>query len=270
MKNNNDNNWFWQIFSEVCKLKNVAPSTAVRAMNFSASMVTRWRNGATPFESTIRVIADYFGLEPELFTGTLDGLTYSDPSIREWYEQNWKDMVKQVVERKPLTEEEKAKKEEESVLMHRWTMKDIITEGKRYGRFSNVFDVGIKKVPLLGQIACGQPIYANEEHGEYYAVSEDVDTDFCLQAKGDSMINARILDGDIVFCKYQPTVENGEIAAVIIDDEATLKRFYFDKEKQRITLVPENPRYEPLVYIGSDMASVRVLGKAVAFQSRIK
>ena len=270
MQNNSNKSVFWDVFSEICFLKGIAPSTAIREMKLSPSTMANWKNGGIPFDSTIRKIADYFDIYPEVMTGTLNVLTDEDPSVREPAEETWKQDLKPLVMQSPKEDEKKHQSSINDEIFHKGIMRDLIREGKRYGKFTNVLDLGTKKVPLLGEIACGQPIYANEERGEYYLVSGDIDTDFCLQAKGDSMINARILDGDIVFCKYQPVVENGEIAAVIIGDEATLKRFYFDKEKQRITLVPENPRYEPLVYIGSDMAGVRVLGKAVAFQSRIK
>ena len=83
------------------------------------------------------------------------------------------------------------------------------------------------------------------------------------------MINARINDGDIVFIRKQPMVENGEIAAVIIDNEATLKRVYYYPEDNKLILNPENPRYAPFVYVGEELQSVRILGKAVAFQSNL-
>lgn len=117
------------------------------------------------------------------------------------------------------------------------------------------------KVPLLGPIACGTPIYAEEQYDAY--VDSDVAADFCLTAKGDSMINAKIYDGDIVFIKEMSMVDDGDIAAVIIDDEATLKRVYFDKHKDVLTLVAENPKYAPMVYSADDAKSVRILGKAL-------
>ena len=97
----------------------------------------------------------------------------------------------------------------------------------------------------------------------------DINADFCLKAKGDSMTGTRILDGDIIFIKQMPMVNNGEIAAVIIGDEATLKRVYYYPEKQKLVLQAENPKYEPLVYIGEELNEIRILGKAVAFQSDI-
>jgi len=125
----------------------------------------------------------------------------------------------------------------------------------------------IKKVPLIGTIACGMPILASENFDEMIAVPEYINADFCLRCKGDSMINARIRDGDIVYIHQQPTVENGEIAAILIDEEATLKRVYSYPDK--IILQPENPRYEPLVYIREEMNDIQIIGKAIYFTSAI-
>src|SRR5690606_36765818 len=122
-----------------------------------------------------------------------------------------------------------------------------------------------KRVPLLGAIAAGEPIFASEEYGEYVEVPGDAPVDFCLRVRGDSMVDARIQDGDLVFIRQQPTVENGEIAAVMIDDEVTLKRFY--KMKDGVILKPENSKYPPLYLSEADFKEVRILGKAVMFQS---
>ncbi len=134
---------------------------------------------------------------------------------------------------------------------------------------SNIRPVTLKRFPLLGEIACGTPIFASEDHETYIDASADIKADFCLVAKGDSMTGARINNGDVVFIREQPTVENGEIAAVIIGDEATLKRWYFYPEKQKLMLTPENPAFEPLVYIGPELNEVRCLGKAVSFMSKL-
>ena len=133
----------------------------------------------------------------------------------------------------------------------------------------NVYPIKKKKIPLLGEIACGQPIFANEDRESYVMAGTDINADFCLKAIGDSMIGARIMDGDIVFIKESPIVNNGEIAAVIIGEEATLKRVYYYPEKAKLVLQAENPKYEPLVYIGEELNEIRILGKAVAFQSDI-
>ena len=76
-------------------------------------------------------------------------------------------------------------------------------------------------------------------------------------------------DGDIVFVRSCDTLENGEIGVVVIGDEATLKRVYYDRAGQKLVLSPENPRYAPLVFTGEELATVKILGRAVAFQSRL-
>jgi repressor LexA len=129
--------------------------------------------------------------------------------------------------------------------------------------------IRVKRVPIIGTIACGEPVLATEEH-ESFAIAEGVgDADFCLRASGDSMTGARIYDGDIVFIRSQSSVDNGEVAAVIINDEATLKRVYYYPAEGKLILSPENPRYAPLVYIGEELNNIRIIGKAIAFQSCI-
>lgn len=135
--------------------------------------------------------------------------------------------------------------------------------------YDNIFNIKKQRIPLLGDIACGQPIFASEDRESYVEVGTDIRADFCLKAKGDSMINARILSGDIVFIRQQPMVENGEIAAVIIGDEATLKRVYYNQSEGKLILQAENPAYAPLVYIGTELDRVKILGKAIAFQSNV-
>lgn len=135
--------------------------------------------------------------------------------------------------------------------------------------FENVTPIHTQRVPMLGEIACGKPIWANEERESYVQAGVNLKADFCLTARGDSMIGARIHDGDIVFCRSQNMVENGEIAAVIIGDEATLKRVYYYPDKQKLVLQAENPKYEPFVYVGSELDEINIIGKAVAFQSDV-
>ncbi len=128
-----------------------------------------------------------------------------------------------------------------------------------------------KKVPLVGTIACGVPILAVQNIEEYIDMDSEIHADFALRCKGDSMINARIFDGDIVYIKEQPNIENGEIAAVVINNietEATLKRVYIDAEK--IRLCAENPLVKDMVFFHEDMNNVRILGKAVAFLSAVR
>lgn len=133
--------------------------------------------------------------------------------------------------------------------------------------FDNLYPIELKKFPLLGEVACGEPIFAVEDRETYVMAGTDIKADFCLKAKGDSMINARIHDGDIVFIRKQDTVENGEIAAVIIDDEVMLKRLYV--YATGVQLLSENPKYPPKIYSGEQLDHVRILGKAIAFQSDV-
>lgn len=126
---------------------------------------------------------------------------------------------------------------------------------------------GIARVPRLGAIACGEPILAEQNIEGYDTVPDYVKCDFTLICKGDSMINARIYDGDIVCIKQQPRVENGQIAAVLVDDEATLKRVrYIDGG---VALMPENSKYEPLIFTGEEAERVRIIGLATHFISTV-
>lgn len=133
----------------------------------------------------------------------------------------------------------------------------------------NIYKLDKIKLPMLGKVACGEPIFADEDRESYIMVGTDIGADFCLQCQGDSMINARIHDGDIVFVKKTDIVENGEIAVVIIDDEATLKRFFYYREQNLVILKPENPKYQDIILTGEQLNQVRVIGKAVAFQSDV-
>lgn len=124
----------------------------------------------------------------------------------------------------------------------------------------------MKSVPLVGTIACGEPILAVENVEGSVSVPENVHADFALRCKGDSMIGARINDGDLVFIRQQPTVDDGQIAAVQIGDDATLKRVYHSGKT--LVLQAENPAYKPIIVDGD--STVRVLGLAVAFISPIR
>lgn len=121
----------------------------------------------------------------------------------------------------------------------------------------------MKKVPLIGAIACGDPITAMENREGEIDVPEDIRCDFALRCKGNSMIGAGIHDGDAVYIRIQPEVENGQIAAVRIGDEATLKRVYLHTDY--IELRPENPDYESIIRRREEMNDVHIEGKAVGY-----
>ncbi len=137
-------------------------------------------------------------------------------------------------------------------------------------KLDNIFPISTQKIPFLGSVACGVPIYAEEDKESYIQLGTNVNADFCLRAKGDSMIGARIHDGDLVFVRKQEMVDNGEIAVVLIGDEATLKRVYYYPESQKLMLQAENPSYAPFMYVGEELDQIRILGKAVAFQSDVR
>ena len=103
----------------------------------------------------------------------------------------------------------------------------------------------------------------------YVDSATEIYADFVLKVHGDSMTGARINDGDYVFIRQQPEVENGEIAAVAIGDDATLKRFY--KYGNMIVLRSENPKYKDMEFSESDVIekNIHIIGKAVAFQSDV-
>ena len=119
------------------------------------------------------------------------------------------------------------------------------------------------KRPLVGRIACGEPITAEQHIEKYVDVPEDVHCDFCLECEGDSMIDVGIHDRDVVYIRIQPEVENGEIAAVRIGEEATLKKVYYDGES--LILMPCNSAYLPKTYTGPALDDIKIEGKAVGF-----
>lgn len=131
---------------------------------------------------------------------------------------------------------------------------------------SNIIPIRFNRKPLIGDIACGTPILAEENITDYVDVPEHINCDFALRCRGRSMINLGVKEGDIVYIRSQPEVQNGQIAAVIVDGmeaEATLKKFY--RYDNQIVLVPANDEDKPFVYIGEEMARVHVQGLAVGF-----
>lgn len=152
---------------------------------------------------------------------------------------------------------------------------DFLLRGNIYGNDpvysgAEVFPIPITvKRPRLGVIECGEPILCQQNIECEDDVPEDVHCDFTLICHGDSMIGARINDGDIVYIRQQADVENREIAAVLIDEErVTLKRVKKNEQGKIVMLLPENPAYDPIDL--RDVESVRVLGKAVGFMSILK
>jgi len=132
--------------------------------------------------------------------------------------------------------------------------------------FDSLLPVLTRRVPLLGTIAAGTPIFAEQD----LAVADcetGIHCDFALRVKGDSMIGARIHDGDVVFIRRQDDVADGQIAAVVIDDEATLKRVYH--VKNGLQLLSENPKYPPMMFTLAECGVIRILGLAVGFTGKL-
>lgn len=203
-------------------------------LGFSKSSVNMYERGERePGLESMETIADYFNVDLDYLMGRSD-----IPNRNDWL----KSINKSVV----------------------------VEPSQPQMKFDNIIPISIKRFPLLGDIACGKPIMANEEKELYVEAGANISADFCLRTKGDSMIGARIYDGDIVFIKKQEMVDNGEIAAVIIEDEATLKRVNYFPEKNLLILKAENSKYEDLVYTGEQLDHIIILGKAVAFQSDIR
>lgn len=122
----------------------------------------------------------------------------------------------------------------------------------------------MQKIPLVGQIACGTPILAEQNIEDYVDLPGHIRADFALTCKGESMIGAGIRTGDIVYIRKQEEVENGQIAAVMVgNDESTLKRVY--AKEGVVQLVAENPSIAPAVFIGEETAQIHIVGLAVAY-----
>lgn len=129
-------------------------------------------------------------------------------------------------------------------------------------------DANVRHVPLVGRIAAGRPILADEDIEDVMALPTALVGSgpvFMLTVHGDSMIDAGIFDGDYVVVRSQPTAEDGEIVAALVDEEeATVKRFF--RRGGQVVLEAENPAYEPMVFDGG----VRVLGKVVSVLRKVR
>jgi len=123
-----------------------------------------------------------------------------------------------------------------------------------------------RSIPIVGQVRAGQPILAIENISGEIGVDpalfgfNEFDTVFCLKVEGDSMIKAGIYEGDVAVVHKQETAENGDIVVALLEDSATLKRFY--RKKQGLVLCPENDNYEP-IEISINSEKFNILGKVI-------
>lgn len=142
-----------------------------------------------------------------------------------------------------------------------WDVDKPIPPGAHHPQF--------KKVPMLGYAAAGEPLEDLNQDTPYYDIENKYDVDFCITVRGDSMIDANINDGDIVFIKSMPEVPNGKIACVEIDNEKVcLKRFY--KSGKTVSLASANSKYAPMFFTEDNCESIKILGLAVLRQSEIQ
>ena len=149
------------------------------------------------------------------------------------------------------------------------SMSDLIQDVNPPKPHPTFLEVTKKRFPVLGEVAAGKPIWMNEDKDCFVMADAEINADYVLIARGDSMVGIGIKNGDLVFIKKQDIVRNEEVAVVAIDEEATLKRVIYDKLNNKITLKAENPKYEDLVYSGEQLDHIKILGRAVFYQSLI-
>lgn len=140
-------------------------------------------------------------------------------------------------------------------------------------KLKNVRRINPRRFPLLDKISCGEPILAVKEHDSYVTADRDIDADFCVIAKGDSMRQSRICDGDTVFIKQMQAVGDirnvaaAGVVAIIINDEVTLKRVYYNKDNDTLILADDNSKRPPILLNGSEIDNLNCIGRAVCFMS---
>lgn len=139
-------------------------------------------------------------------------------------------------------------------------------DGGAQGLPSGLLSMETRRVPLLGPVAAGTPILCTREYDEYIAAfGDNAGADASLRVEGDSMA-PHYLNGDIVFIRLQPDVDDGDIAAIQIDDNVTLKHIYHIRGG--VQLVSDNPAYPPMIFTAENSNSARVIGRAVGYQRR--
>lgn len=260
-----------------------------KKIGFSESIISRYEKGLiVPRKSTLLTISTVFGVNYDWLLGHPD----VPKQKTVWDTRNYNSIlfvsrVKKLINEYNISIEKLAAKIDITVDRLNKLLKGVrepyLNEIRAIADYFNVnpvwlFSTGVpkdvtvaglefEKIPVLGTIAAGIPIVAQEDIISLECVPKNEGIDFALKVKGDSMINARIFDGDIVFVKQQSTVENGEIAVVLVEDEATLKRFY--KLNGNVILKAENPTYKDMVFSAKDGKNIKVLGKAVSFKSNL-
>ena len=276
---------------EIREENNLTMKEFGKKMGFSESIISRYENGKVePRKSTLDSIAGIFKVNEEWLKGYEDAPKYIEESSLSPYDSYipFPDRLKLMIQETnvtltdlsnatsiPLPRLEKLVdgirdpwlREMQNTADYFNVSKSWMFGVRGAPRNIEVNETKFKKVPVLGTITAYSAISEQDDIVALENVPEHDGIDFCLRVKGDSMINARVYDGDIVFVKQQNTVENGDIAVVLMDDETTLKRFY--RLNGSIILRAENPMYKDIIIKTSDNKNVKILGKAIAFKSRL-
>lgn len=287
---------FFDKFKILCEEKGISCKQAALEIGLSHSIATKWKKtGATPKGNTLDLVAKYFNVPIDFLLGS--------PPFDFWEEINDNlygffsyvhisgDVLKLIwgID-KDNPDNSKTSDiisflsacikslnvDDDGNLIIEYTesykglaVKGIKKDTVDYDSISNILPIPkTKLVPLVGTIACGTPILAEENIEDYLKADENLLAEFALRCKGDSMINSRIYDGDIVYIRKQSDVDDGEIAAVLIGEEATLKKVY--KYPNKVVLRASNPIYDDMVYTNEELENVMILGKAVAFLSLVR
>lgn len=271
MLENYDKKIFAQNLTYFMRDKHVNTVDVAKHLGVSKSIVSDWCNAKKmPRMDKIERLASYFGIsKSELIEAPYDYVSDPEGRIASIPEKKLKKLqLKYPNDLKRQWESYWDESSDELSLYFQLKDDRSLLDGP-HRSFDNVLPLPkFKKVPLIGAIACGEPILAVENIDSYINMAEDINADFALKCKGDSMINARIFDGDYVYIRTQEDVDDGEIAAVLIGDEATLKRVH--KYPGKLVLSSCNPMYNDLIYQNEQLNDIRILGKAVAFLSAIR
>lgn len=231
---------FWNNFIKLCAEKGVSPNAVARELSISSGAVTKWKNGATPQNAKLRLIADYFGVSTtELLTGEKDSIPRpSTPPFISYRHDNE-------------------------------TAKKMLADMKGHGVFDRPQGV---KIPVFGNVAAGIPISAITDIEDYEEIPADMAAcgEYCaLKIKGNSM-EPMMLQGDTVIIKVQEDVNDGEIAVVLINgDDATCKKI--KKTPEGVMLISLNAAYEPMFYNNKSIEElpVRIFGKVVELRRKL-
>ena len=150
-------------------------------------------------------------------------------------------------------------------LLERDDRKQILTSNEMLP--ANIVPIKRRKLPILGNVAAGEPIFADEEYEEFTAVDDDLDCDFCLRVQGDSM-EPVVFESDLVYVRQQDDVNDGEIGILLLDDEAVIKHIYHIPDG--VQVVSQNAaKYPPKTYTWPNYDTIRILGRAIAYRRNL-